>query len=78
MLHLPLKATERVDIQRSLHRFIESAYSPAQADEHRDACAEVQTLRELVRQVPSVPGLLTWPRREPARWPTLVCRRRHR
>eukprot|EP00966_Prymnesium_polylepis_P141210 3261135-Prymnesium_polylepis.1 len=50
MLHLPLKSTEKVDLQKSLHRFIESAYSHEQADEHRDACAEVQTLRERVRQ----------------------------
>lgn len=51
MLHLPLKQTERVDLQRSLHGFVESAYSREQADEHRDAFAEVHTLRERVRQV---------------------------
>ena len=48
MLHLPLKPTEKVDLQKALHQFIESAYSLEQADEHRDACAEVQTLRERV------------------------------
>jgi len=49
MLHLPLKSTEKVELHKSLHRFIESAYSPAQAEEHREACAEAQALRERVR-----------------------------
>lgn len=51
MLHLPLKSTEKVDLQKALHRFIESAYSLTQAEEHRDACAETQALRERVRQI---------------------------
>ena len=49
MFHLPLKQTERVDLQRSLHRFVEESYSLEQADEHRDAFAEVHTLRERCR-----------------------------
>ena len=49
MFHLPLKTTERVDLQRSLHRFVEESYSLEQADEHRDAFAEVHTLRERCR-----------------------------
>ena len=50
MFHLPLKTTERVDLQRSLHRFVEESYSLEQADEHRDAFAEVHTLRERCRR----------------------------
>ena len=46
MLSLPLKQTERVDLSKSLYRFVEATYSVEQADEHRDAFAEVSTLRE--------------------------------
>ena len=49
MFSLPLKQTERVDYSKSLHRFVEESYSLEQADEHRDAFAAVQTLREKVR-----------------------------
>jgi programmed cell death 6-interacting protein len=49
MFHLPLKQTERIDLAKSLHRFVEESYSLEQADEHRDAFAEVQTLREKAR-----------------------------
>ena len=49
MFHLPLKTTERVDLQRSLHRFVEESYSLEQADAHRDAFADVHTLRERCR-----------------------------
>ena len=49
MFALPLKQTERVDYSKSLHGFVEESYSLEQADEHRDAFAAVQTLREKVR-----------------------------
>ena len=50
MIHLPLKQTEKVDLQRGLYKFVEIAYSPEQADEHREAFSEVSVLRERVRQ----------------------------
>ena len=49
MLSFPLKHTTQVDLQHSLHRFVESAYSKAQAEEHRDAFSSAQSLRERVR-----------------------------
>ena len=51
MLHLPLKQTDKVDLQKPLYKFVEVAYSSEQADEHRDAFAEVSSLREQVRQL---------------------------
>ena len=50
MLHLPLKTTEKVELQKSLYRFVELAYSTAQAEEHRDAFQDAAQLRERVRQ----------------------------
>ena len=49
MLSIPLKQTERVDLRRSLHAFVEASYSTEQADAHRDAFEEVHVLRERVR-----------------------------
>jgi len=47
-----------VDLQRSLHRFVEESYSLEQADEHRDAFAEVHTLRERCRTAnPNQPAI---------------------
>ena len=51
MLHLPLKAADKCDLAKSLHTFVKIAYSAEQADEHRDAFADVAALRERVRQV---------------------------
>ena len=50
MLHLPLKQTDKVDLHKSLSSFVEVAYSSEQADEHRNAFHEVDTLRERMRQ----------------------------
>ena len=49
MLSIPLKQTERVDLRRSLHAFVEASYSTEQADAHRNAFEEVHVLRERVR-----------------------------
>ena len=46
MLHLPLKATEKIDLTKPLYKFVEVAYSIQQADEHRDAFHDVSALRE--------------------------------
>lgn len=48
MFSLPLKHAEKVDLQRSLRRFVAESYSIEQADEHCDAFAEVHMLREKV------------------------------
>lgn len=51
MLHLPLKGTDKVDLAKSLHRFVEVAYSSEQADEHKEVFKEISELREKVRAV---------------------------
>ena len=48
MFSLPLKHAEKVDLQRSLRRFVAESYSIEQTDEHCDAFAEVHMLREKV------------------------------
>lgn len=50
MLHLPLKGTEKIELQKQLYRFVELAYSTEQAEEHRDAFHDAAQLRERVRQ----------------------------
>jgi hypothetical protein len=49
MLHLPLRGTDKVDLVKSLFRFVESAYSTEQAEAHRDAFFNAASLRERVR-----------------------------
>ena len=50
MLHLPLKTTEKVELQRCLFKFVSIAYSSQQAEDHRDAFQDAAQLRERVRQ----------------------------
>ena len=51
MLHLPLKGTSEAQLQNMLFRFVETAYSTEQAEEHRKAFGAVHALRERARQL---------------------------
>ena len=55
MLTLPLKATEKVELQRTLFKFVEVAYSEESAEEHREAFLRVASLRESCRQLNAAP-----------------------
>ena len=55
MLKLPIKVTDKIELQRALHRFVEVAYSEESAEEHRDAFIDVANLRESCRQMNPAP-----------------------
>ena len=55
MLKLPIKVTDKIELQRALHRFVEVAYSEESAEEHRDAFIDMANLRESCRQMNPAP-----------------------